>query len=251
MAFDCYTRPGTPFGAKGPFYDPKIGHRGQDYYVTGAGMPVVAYEDMVIEYVGSTSGLGTVVGARLASDGKHAGWAHLRNVRSFVGGWVSAGTQFAEVAGAGDRPGSLWDGPHIHTTLTPVSSTSYAAANGNTPLEDPASRIAAARMGAASAGRPIIPIPAEQEPDMATGAFPRIGSGEGKDSIFFQDSPGGPLLPLSGAEWEAFAAQGNKSKDFDAQTIQALMRRCGVVVRDKAGRIQRDALGKPLVNYPG
>ncbi|MGG7450547.1 M23 family metallopeptidase [Plantibacter auratus] len=160
MTYPAYSRQGTPFGAKGPFYDPTIGHRGVDFYAS-AGDAVVAYEDMVIEYVGSSSGLGLVVGARLAADGKHAGWAHLRGVQSFTNGWVPAGTKFAEVAGRGDNPGSLWDGAHIHTTLTPVESSSRAAALGNTPLEDPAPRIAAAS-GSASAGRPT---PA-QEDDM-------------------------------------------------------------------------------------
>lgn len=153
MAYNCYSRPGTPFGAKGPFYDPTIGHRGQDYTGVPAGTPVVAYEDMVIEYVGYSTGLGHVVGARLAADGKHAGWAHLRNIRSFLGGWVAAGTQFAEVAGSRDDPGTLWDGAHIHTTLTPASSSSKNAALGNTPLEDPAPRIAGS--GSAAIGTPI------------------------------------------------------------------------------------------------
>lgn len=156
MTFDCYSRLGTPFGEKGPFYDPNVGHRGQDYIGVPPGTPVVAYEDMILDFAGSSVGLGTVAGARLAADGKHAGWAHLRNVRSFIGGWVPAGVEFAEVAGANDRPGTLWDGSHIHTTLAPASSSSAAAALGNLPLEDPAPRIAAALAGSASAGRPVI-----------------------------------------------------------------------------------------------
>lgn len=158
MTLDCYSRPGTPFRAQGRFYS-SFGHRGQDYYVA-AGEDVLAYEDMVIEHVSSTTGLGTVVGARLVSDGSFAGWAHLRNVESFLNGFVPAGTKFAEVAGAGDRPGSLWDGAHIHTTLAPPESSAFNAANGNLPLEDPAPRIASS---GSIASKKTAPLPEEED----------------------------------------------------------------------------------------
>lgn len=234
MVYAPYSRPGTPFGAPGEFYTPGVGHRGQDYYAS-AGSPVVAYEDMTIEYVGRTSGLGTVLGARLAADGKHAGWAHLRNVRSFANGWVPAGTQFAEVAGAGDSPGSLWAGAHIHTTLTPVSSSSFAAANGNTPLEDPAPRIAAAP-GSASAGRPV-PLPEEE--DMTSAIIYDKGRGAGDSTAFLIDlvDPTRPLAKATEGDYASAVGVGLKVIAVESSAIQSLLRSRGLFKQDGGFRI--------------
>lgn len=157
---DCYDDLTTPFGEPGPYYTPGVGHRGADYRHS-AGETIVAYKAMFIEYVGYSDGLGWVIGARFADGSGYAGWAHLRNIQSFLNGYVPVGGGFAEAAGRGDDPGSLWSGPHIHTTFSPISSRN--AALGNLPLANPAPIIAAAIGGSASAGRPSAPI---EEDDM-------------------------------------------------------------------------------------
>lgn len=141
LVSECYRTLTTPFGAKGPYYDPVIGHRGADYRRL-ARQSVIAYESGVVEVVSSSGGLGRVLGMKLDKGG-FAGWAHLYYIRVKVGQRVKAGDVLAYVAGYGDAPGSLWDGAHIHTTLSTVSS--WAAAFGITPgLIDPAPRIRAA-----------------------------------------------------------------------------------------------------------
>lgn len=143
---DCYQTMTNPFGALGPFYD-SLGHRGADYRRL-ARQTVVAYTGMTIDVVDVSSGIGRVVGARLWY-GEYAGWAHLVNITVKPGDKVSAGGAFAQVAGANDSPGSLWDGAHIHTTRSRISS--YNAAFGIRPLVDPVPGINAAK-GAALAG---------------------------------------------------------------------------------------------------
>lgn len=76
----------------------------------------------------------------------------------------------------------------------------------------------------------------EEEYDMATGAFYRIGSGEGEGTIYHQESPGYPLYSLIGPEWDAYAANKNGYANLDAQVIQSLMRKLGAYVFDDAGR---------------
>lgn len=142
---DAYRTVTTVFGAGGQFYD-GAGHRGTDY-ARGAGQTVPAYEPGVIGYVAlSTAGLGGVVGMKLDAGG-YAGWAHLDPVLVSVGQRVKAGDTVGCAAGPGQRHGSLWDGAHIHTTLSPDSSAN--AALGIRPLLDPAPRIAAALTGTA------------------------------------------------------------------------------------------------------
>lgn len=229
MTLECYSRPGTRFRAMGPFYS-SYGHRGQDFYVS-AGSAVRAYEDMVIEVVGQSGGLGTVVGARLASDGRHAGWAHLRNVQSFTNGWVPAGTKFAEVAGAGDNPGTLWDGAHIHTTLTAPGSSSFDAAYGNAPLEDPLPRIQRSGAQATNAR----PAPARPKPLTLFERFRKDHTVGETITFIRQQSPGQPghggifLLNwtqktktgLTGGGWQSFDVLGYKYTDLSPAEFAA------------------------------
>lgn len=136
---ECYARVTNPFGTLGRFYD-SLGHRGTDYG-RAARQTVVAYEAGTVGYVGSSTGLGRVLGVKLDAGG-YAGWAHLYDIRVRVGDQVRPGTILALVAGTNDSPGTLWSGAHIHTTLS--SESSYAAALGIRPLADPAPRIARA-----------------------------------------------------------------------------------------------------------
>lgn len=154
---ECYATETTPFGALGPFYD-ELGHRGADYD-RDAGDPIIAYDDMVVEYVGHSAGLGTVLGCRRLTLGGWAGFAHtLAPVQ--LGATVKLGGRLADVAGAGDDPGTLWDGPHIHTTESHESAV--AAALGVRPLTDPAPAIAAA-IGSAPAGLNSTPVDNREE----------------------------------------------------------------------------------------
>lgn len=155
----CYSRAGNPFGLLGPYYDAG-GHRGKDYY-RGARQPILAYDDMVVEYVGFTTGLGTVIGLRRLNLGGYAGFAHVHNPFPY-GTWITKGAPLAWVAGAGDRPGTLWDGAHIHTTESSVSA--YSAAAGVRPLSDPGPAIARA-ISSSTAGIDGTPI---EEDDMYT-----------------------------------------------------------------------------------
>jgi hypothetical protein len=148
----CYGTLTTPFGVLGEFYD-SLGHRGADYRRL-ARESIIAYDDFSIEYVGETGGLGWVVGARRLTLGGFAGFAHTYDPPR-VGEFIAKGTAFAAVAGTGDRPGSLWSGPHIHTTDS--AAAAQAAALGIRPLNDPAPIIARA-IGATTAGGPVTPI---------------------------------------------------------------------------------------------
>lgn len=126
-----YASVDTPYGESGPYYD-DLGHRGADYDA-GAGEPIYAYSNFVCEYVGSTGGLGGVVGLRIP-DG-YAGWAHIVPAVS-VGDSGGPNTIIGYAAGEGDDHGSAWTGPHIHTTFSPVNAAN--AATGVRPLQDPA-----------------------------------------------------------------------------------------------------------------
>lgn len=132
----CYGTLVTPFGVKGIFYDPIVGHRGADYR-RSAGQPVLAYEAGVIDVRSRNSGLGGVVGMTLDAGGG-AGWAHIVNGPP-VGTRVRRGDVVGYVAGWGDDHGTLWDGPHIHTTR---ANSAWSAAFGIPPLYDPAPVIA-------------------------------------------------------------------------------------------------------------
>lgn len=121
----------TPFGEPGPYYD-ALGHRGTDY-PCGAGEPVYAYSNFVVEYVGSSGGLGGVMGLRIPNG--YAGWAHIVPALS-EGASGGPGTIIGYAAGSGDDHGTAWTGPHIHTTFSPVSAQN--AALGVRPLQDPA-----------------------------------------------------------------------------------------------------------------
>lgn len=125
----------TPFGEPGPYYD-ALGHRGTDY-PCGAGEPVYAYSNFVVEYVGSSGGLGGVMGLRIPNG--YAGWAHIVPALS-EGASGGPGTIIGYAAGSGDDHGTAWTGPHIHTTFSPVSAQN--AALGVRPLQDPAPIIA-------------------------------------------------------------------------------------------------------------
>lgn len=121
----------TPFGELGAFYD-ELGHRGADY-AASAGEPIYAYSNFVVEFVGSTGGLGGVIGLRTPTG--WAGWAHIIPA---LGEGASGGpdTIIGYAAGPNDDHGSAWDGAHIHTTFSPVSASN--AATGIRPLQDPA-----------------------------------------------------------------------------------------------------------------
>lgn len=155
---DCYAEPTTPFGAGGAFYDGS-GHRGTDY-ARAAGEPIIAYDDMIVEYVGKTAGLGYVIGLRRLTLGGFAGFAHAVDLMP-LGARVKKGARLADVAGWGDMHGTLWTGPHIHTTESAASAQS--AALGIRPLTDPAPTIAAAIGGSSTAAGPgpATPIPKE------------------------------------------------------------------------------------------
>lgn len=146
---DAYRRPGTAFGAKGPYYDPIIGHRGRDYYINHEVIP--SYLHGVVSFVSHTGGLGGVIGVD-SLDGFGRGWAHVADIAVGVGDEVWPGTTLGRPAGWGDPVrdrGVLWAGEHIHTTK---AAGAYAAAVGNTPLWDPSADIAAAISGTAPAG---------------------------------------------------------------------------------------------------
>jgi len=140
----CYRELTNPWGVKEPWYTRPQGHSGADYRAA-AGDPVLAYETITITLVQWSKFIGWCVEGR-AADGRHIGWAHLRNVDVGIGDVVRKGTQLAEVAGAGDAPGTTWDGAHIHTTLSDQAEGIFAG-----PTIDPAPRIRAA-LAASPAG---------------------------------------------------------------------------------------------------
>lgn len=128
---DQYSTVTTPYGEPGEYYD-SLGHRGADY-PAAAGDPIYAYSNFVVEYVGSSGGLGGVIGLRIPNG--YAGWAHIIPALK-VGDSGGPGTIIGYACGAGDNHGTAWTGPHIHTTFSPVSAGN--AATGVRPLQDPA-----------------------------------------------------------------------------------------------------------------
>ncbi|MCI2958259.1 M23 family metallopeptidase [Agromyces atrinae] len=178
----CYSRPLSPFGAKGPFWDPVIGHRGYDYGGSrGAG--IVAYDDMVVEYVGRSTGLGIVMGLRRLTMGGFAGYAHVLEPMP-VGSLILRGQGLGRIAGRNDGPGTLWDGAHIHTTLSWVSA--FAAAHGNTPLDDPHPWIVRAlkedRESATAGGEGTIITPPKEQ-DVAPVIYPYQKTGKWQPKV--------------------------------------------------------------------
>lgn len=136
----CYRKVTGSFGDAGGYYDPNLGHGGTDYY-SDSNDSVLAYEDGVVGYTGSTGWGGGVVGMKMDAGG-YAGWAHLDPIAVSVDQRVKAGDVIGYTAPRGGNHGTSWTGPHIHTTLSTQSS--MAAALGYRPLQDPAPRIAAA-----------------------------------------------------------------------------------------------------------
>jgi hypothetical protein len=147
---ECYATVSTPFAVRGPFYGPQ-GHRGADYR-RGARQTILAYEHGVVVDVSWSKYIGWTVTARL-DDGRFAGWAHVR-LPVPAGRELHPGDRLADVAGAGDNPGTLWAGAHIHTTIGPRIDAVYQGA-----VYDPAPRIAAAIASSSTAADEITPIP--------------------------------------------------------------------------------------------
>lgn len=107
-------------------------------------------------------------------------------------------------------------------------------------------------ISSATSGESITQIIPEEDEDMASGIYTRIGSGQGTGTIYHQEHPGAPLYAMVGPEWAAASANGNKYSNVDAPLVHELMRRVGVFKRElKYGRIIRDAAGQPIVDYPG
>jgi len=157
---DCYATLTTPFGVLGEYYD-ALGHRGADYK-RSEHQAIVAYDDMIVEYVGHSTGLGTVIGLRRLTIGGYAGYAHTI-APAPVGRFIAKGSTLAQVAGPNDDPGTLWSGPHIHTTESWISAIN--AALGIRPLNDPAPAIARALGSSSStAGGGTTPIEEEDMP---------------------------------------------------------------------------------------
>lgn len=148
---DCYATVTTVFGAGGEYYT--NGHRGADYRRT-ARQSIYAYEDTLIESVDYGSGLGWSWGGKLltgAKAGSFAGGAHLwSGSLPREGATIAKGDVIGYVAGFDDVHGSLWTGPHIHTTAGSVSA--YNCSVGIRPLYDPAPQIAASVASAATSG---------------------------------------------------------------------------------------------------
>ena len=91
------------------------------------------------------------------------------------------------------------------------------------------------------------PKPKEDE-EMATGAFYRIGSGQGAGAIYWQETPTAPLYPLTLPEWTTYSANGNKYADLDATAVQELFRCYGVIQRDVKGNNKPGGTGRPIRN---
>lgn len=145
---ECYKTMTTAFGAGGSFYD-GTGHRGADYR-SYDGEPIIAYDRMRIESIDYGSGLGQSVGLRRLGLGGFAGYAHVKGIVGGVGTIIEYGDTIAYTAGWGDTHGSLWTGPHIHTTQGFVSA--FNCSVGIRPLSDPVPAISAAKAGTAGGG---------------------------------------------------------------------------------------------------
>lgn len=67
------------------------------------------------------------------------------------------------------------------------------------------------------------------EEETMAGAFYRNRDDGG--SIFYQREPGTPLIPIDGATWAAYAANGNKYADLAGSAIAALRTKVGVAAK--------------------
>lgn len=198
---DCYPYVSTPFGELGPFYD-AAGHRGADY-PADAGSPILAYDDMVVEFVGRTDGLGGVIGLRRLTLGGFAGFAHVDRPAA-TGARIPKGAVLGYAAGWDDDHGSLWSGPHIHTTESALSA--YAAALGVRPLTDPAPDIAAAVASSSPAGAGDVEIITtnEEEGDMDTLFY--VDTTDAGSKWLFSRSRGKIVREIPVAEWQFLRA---------------------------------------------
>lgn len=144
---ECYKTVTTVFGAGGTMYTG--GHRGADYR-SYDGEAIIAWDDMVIESIDYGTGLGPSLGVRCLNAGGYAGWAHVKGIQGGVGTRIPYGGTLAFTAGWGDAHGTLWTGPHIHTTRGFESA--YNCSVGIRPLVDPVPAINAAKAGTAGGG---------------------------------------------------------------------------------------------------
>ena len=115
----------NPFGTKGRFYHPIVGHRGDDYSAPAhTGIP--SWVDGVVSLVGYSEGLGYVIAVKDHLSGVFMGQAHLlgtggsRNPTLSTGLRVGDRVKLGQIVGVstarGDDHGELWDGSHCHTT---------------------------------------------------------------------------------------------------------------------------------------
>lgn len=116
QSFYSEARWGNRFGIKGPHYGAN-GHRGHDVKAAaGAAIPALRGGRVVL--VSYSSILGTYVVIEHAA-GDFDGYCHVTRPVA-QGAVLSQGQTVAFVAGAGDRPGSAWTGPHLHLTNGPT-----------------------------------------------------------------------------------------------------------------------------------
>ena len=116
---DMYKKVTTPYGEKGIYYDAQ-GHRGADY-ARSTGDPIYTYSECEIVDIFRTEGLGQVI--TFKDDKGYGSWAHTKTVLHPAGAKLAAGVQIASAAGKNDRPGTLWDGSHSHTTRSNISAS--------------------------------------------------------------------------------------------------------------------------------
>lgn len=143
----------------------------------------------------------------------------------------------------------LWlNGNHVDSEkyLTPgrvieVSNTGRTSDLGAVPLpntpagsSDTSAADAAAKAAAEAEAKRLEEIRRKKErANNMAGTMYRIASGQGTDSVFYQEAPNEPLLPLDLTQYQAYDLQGYTLANFPAETIQALQRRVGVYELDK------------------
>lgn len=149
---DCYATLTDPFDSIVGRDSP---HRGADYR-RGAGQPVVAYEECIVTNSDIFSSfLGYCVTATRVRDGRAIGWAHLKaGTRPNNGTRLMPGDQVGIVAGWGEKPGTSWSGPHIHTTEDDGNDWEHIWSGRNS---DPAPDIQAAKNGTSGGGGAATP----------------------------------------------------------------------------------------------
>lgn len=201
-------------------------HKGLDiYHPGGTVIPVLRSGTIVAD--SPSSSVGRYITIQVAP-GDYDTYCHV--VSYGRGGYVSADSPLATVAGYGDPHGTAWTGPHTHfCNSSTIDGWAYWGATNHNPEPIIISVLTDI------AGGGTTPFPNNQEEDTTMIYDSQSASKDGvipKGLSFIQDAEG-PLRPLSQAEREAYTFWGShgipsRVAAWSGDQIRAITIGCGL-----------------------